>query len=166
MTDEERRIRSYLEAQAAKLSPTELIGRVEAAMADLHAALLAVPAGRLGQKPADGEWSAAEVMAHVVSAGVHFGDGITRALDIEDIRSASEQDAEPPHSAAEWWSLLARDRAALFDRVRRADPNAHLDQTIEHGMFGRLNWRETLLFLRIHDLDHARQLQAIASAVS
>ena len=63
-------------------------------------------------------------------------------------------------------ALLARDRAALFEHVRRADPNAHLERTIDHGMFGQLNWRETLLFLRIHDLDHARQLQAIASALS
>lgn len=41
-----------------------------------------------------------------------------------------------------------------------------LDQTIDHGMFGSLNWRETLLFLRLHDLDHAGQLGKIAGALA
>jgi hypothetical protein len=31
-------------------------------------------------------------------------------------------------------------------------------------MFGPLNWRETLLFMRLHDLDHAAQLDKIATA--
>jgi hypothetical protein len=38
------------------------------------------------------------------------------------------------------------------------------DQRIEHPMFGPLTWRETLLFTRLHDLDHAGQLQKIAAA--
>jgi len=33
-------------------------------------------------------------------------------------------------------------------------------------MFGTLNWRETLLFLRLHDLDHARQLEKNAAALA
>ena len=32
-------------------------------------------------------------------------------------------------------------------------------------MFGGLNWRETILFLRLHDLDHAGQLRKIAAAL-
>ena len=32
-------------------------------------------------------------------------------------------------------------------------------------MFGPLNWRETLLFLRLHDLDHAGQLRKIAAVL-
>jgi len=59
-----------------------------------------------------------------------------------------------------------RDREALFERVLRADPLAYLKTPIEHGMFGTLNWRETLLFMRLHDLDHARQLQKIAAVLT
>lgn len=33
-------------------------------------------------------------------------------------------------------------------------------------MFGPLTWRETLLFTRLHDLDHAGQLQKIAAALA
>ena len=42
---------------------------------------------------------------------------------------------------------------------------ARLEQTVEHPFFGPLNWRETLLFIRLHDLDHAGQLQKIAGAL-
>jgi len=54
----------------------------------------------------------------------------------------------------------------LFARVLRAAPDAALDRRIEHGMFGPLTWREALLFLRLHDLDHAGQLQKIAAALT
>jgi len=81
MTDEEKRIRSYLEAQGAKLSPAAIIDKVRAAMADLRVAAEAVPADRFTQRPAAGEWSANEVMAHVVAAGAYFGGCITSVLD-------------------------------------------------------------------------------------
>jgi hypothetical protein len=108
-------------------------------------------------------------MAHVVDAGNHFGDQIVRALDglppVESSRDRSEK-LPPRHTASEWCAILERDREALFERVLRADPTARLDKRIEHGMFGTLNWRETLLFLRLHDLDHARQLEKNAAALA
>lgn len=168
MTDEEKRIRGYLQVQAAKLAPPALVERVRAAMDELRVAAVGVPAARFDARPAEGEWSANEVMAHVVTAGARFADGITRVLDGgpagAPIADRIEGGAQR-RTAEQWWELLARDRAALFERVLAADPEAHLDGTVEHGMFGLLNWRETLLFLRIHDLDHARQLEKIAAAV-
>jgi uncharacterized damage-inducible protein DinB len=169
MTDEEARIRSYLEAQGAKLSPAAIIEKVHAAMADLRTAAEAVPAARFTERPAAGEWSANEVMAHVIAAGAYFGAGITSALaQAPPPRRMKDQGAvgAPVRAAAEWSALLTRDREALFERVLRADPLANLERPIEHGMFGPLNWRETLLFMRLHDLDHAGQLQKIAAALS
>jgi hypothetical protein len=61
--------------------------------------------------------------------------------------------------------MLDRDREQLFDRALRADPAGRLEQSISHGFFGLLNWRETLLFIRVHDLDHAGQLEKIAAAL-
>ena len=46
-----------------------------------------------------------------------------------------------------------------LEHIRAADPNANLDTKWRHPMFGDLNWREWLLFLRIHAQDHARQLE-------
>src|SRR5215467_1182695 len=160
MTEEQQRIRSYLVAQGAKLSPAAIVEKVRAAMAELETASRAVPADRFGERPEPGEWSGNEVMSHVVAAGAYFGGGIMAALD----------DAPPPPrmggSGAEWCRLLSRDRDALFARVLRAAPDAAPARRIEHGMFGPLNWREALLFLRLHDLDHAGQLQKIAAALT
>ena len=169
MTDEEKRIRSYLEAQGAKLSPAAIIEKVRAAMADLAKAAKAVPAARFTERPAADEWSANEVLGHVVAAGAYFGGGIASALDgAPPPPRMKDQGAvgAPVRSADEWSALLARDREALFERVLSADPLANLERPIEHGMFGQLNWRETLLFMRLHDLDHAGQLQKIASALA
>ena len=71
-----------------------------------------------------------------------------------------------PRPLEAWWALLERDRATLFERVLRADPTARLEHTVEHPFFGPLNWRETLLFIRLHDLDHAGQLQKVAGALA
>jgi hypothetical protein len=169
MTDEQKRIKSYLEAQGAKLSPAAIVDKVRAAMTDLEAAALAVPATRFSERPEPDEWSANEVMAHVLAAGAYFGGGIVASLDgAPPLPRMKDQGAAgaPGRSAAEWSGLLSRDREALFERVLRADPLANLERPIEHRMFGPLNWREALLFMRLHDLDHAGQLQKIAAALA
>ena len=168
MTDEQARIRGYLTAQGAKLSPAEIVDKVRAAMDQLRAAAQAVSDSRFGERPAAEEWSANEVMAHVVKAGRHFCGAVVRLLagvPAGGVRDQLERDV-PRLSAAEWWAILEEDRAALFARVDGADPGSRLVDTVEHPFFGPLNWRETLLFMRLHDLDHAGQLQKIAAALT
>jgi len=168
MTDEQKRIRGYLESQGAKLAPPAIVEKIREAMGRLRAAALSVPPARFAEAPAPGEWSANEVMAHVVDAGRHFGEGIVQTLEGRppgERRHADDRPVAPSHTAAEWLAILDRDRDALFARALSADPTARLEQSIAHGFFGRLNWRETLLFIRIHDLDHAGQLEKIAAAL-
>ena len=168
MNDEQRRIKSYLTTQGAKLSPGEIIDKVRAAMADLNAAAATVPPDRFHERPAPEEWSGDDVMAHVVSSGRSFGDRIVQILDGLPVVTPATHDREvapPRHTPEEWAVVLGNDRAVLFDRVQRADPGTRLDATIEHPFFGPLNWRESLLFLRLHDLDHAGQLQKIGAAL-
>lgn len=167
MTNEQQRIRSYLEAQAAKQTPAEIIAKVEAAMADLAKAALAVPAARFAERPEPEEWSANEVLAHVLTADRYFGGGIVAILDGRSAPSRGGGrgiENAPLRTADDWIELLRTQRTELFDRVRDAEPSARLDVTIEHPFFGPLNWRETLLFTRLHDLDHAGQLGKIATA--
>jgi uncharacterized damage-inducible protein DinB len=136
-------------------------------MDQLHAAAQAVPSARFNDAPASGDWSANEVMAHVVESGWHFGGAIVRALEGQPPgapRDAAARDTSP-RPLPVWWAQLERDRTALFERVLAADPTARLELTVEHPFFGPLNWRETLLFMRLHDLDHAGQLQKIAGAL-
>jgi hypothetical protein len=168
MTDEQLRIRSYLQAQGAKLAPSELVERVRGAMGQLREALLAVPAARFTERPAAEEWSANEVMAHVVTAGARFAERIVGVLDGAAPGGAVPDVLErgvPEHTAERWFSIFGSEREALFTRVLRADPAEHPERVIEHPFFGLLSWRETVLFLRLHDLDHAGQLQKIAAAL-
>ena len=162
------RVREYLQAQGAKLEPPAIVDKVRAAMADLRAAAAKVPRGRFAERPAPEEWSGNEVLGHVVAAGRFFGGAIVAVLDGAPVPSPPRE--RPPvrevRPADAWLAALELDREALFARVARAEPSTRLDVTIEHFMFGPLNWRETLLFMRLHDLDHAGQLDKIATALS
>jgi len=168
VNDEQRRIRSYLQAQGAKLTPAELVEKVQLAMRDLRAAAARVPADRFGQRPGADDWSANEVLAHVVAAGRYFGGAIVALASGAPLPAAMRDrgiEGAPPRTAEEWLEILERERAALFARILTADPAAHLDTTVEHPFFGPLTWREALLFMRLHDLDHAGQLQQITTAL-
>jgi hypothetical protein len=168
VNDEEKRIRSYLQAQGAKLSPAELVEKVQQAMRDLRAAALAVPPERFSQRPGPDDWSGNEVLAHVVAAGRYFGDAIVAlaaGAPVAARPAGRGNESAPPRPVEEWLDILEGDRAALFARALTADPTANLTATVEHPFFGPLNWRETLLFMRLHDLDHAGQLKKIATAL-
>jgi len=161
------RIRDYLRAQGAKLPPGAIVEKVRDAMAELRAAAAKIPPSRFAERPAPDEWSGNEVMAHVVEAGRFFGGAIAAILDGAPVPAPPRErpPVSDPRPADAWFATLARDRDALFTRVGRAAPSERLDVTIEHFMFGPLNWRETLLFMRLHDLDHAGQLVKIAIAL-
>jgi hypothetical protein len=168
MTEEQERIRGYLVAQGAKLTPAAIVDKIEAATAELAAAAMSVPVARWGERPQPEEWSGNEVMAHVLAAHAYFGGGILAVLDDAPLPPRPERqggEGAPLRTAGEWLALLAKERRALFQRVLSADPDARLERTIEHPFFGPLNWRATLLFTRLHDLDHAGQLAKNAAAL-
>ena len=168
LNEEQQRVRGYLQTQAAKLSVVELTEKVRSDMDQLHAAAAGVAAERFCDRPAAQEWSANEVMAHVLDGAKSVSGSIVAVLD----RGATPgplfdriEKTDDRRTADEWWSALVVEREALFQRVKAATGDEHLDVTWQHPFFGPLNWREWLLFLRIHDLDHARQIAAISAAV-
>lgn len=169
MTDEQARIRQYLLTQGAKLTPASIVEKVQAAMADLRQAALEVPAARFGDRPEPEEWSGNEVMAHVIAAGRYFGSAIDSIVSGQPLPARPEGrgiEGAPLRTAQEWWEILQEDRARLFARALVTEPTAALDRTVEHPMFGPLDWRAALLFNRLHDLDHAGQLRKIAEALA
>src|SRR5262245_57092972 len=62
--DEVQRVRSYLLAQANKLTIPELVEKVRNDSAAVWVAAAAVPADRLTERPGAEDWSAAEVLTH------------------------------------------------------------------------------------------------------
>jgi len=166
-TDDELRVRSYLLSQANKLGIPDLVAKVRADTAPLRAIGAAVPAARFRERPEPGEWSAAEVYTHIVQVnerGAHAIEGILDRGAIPDpIADTISGETRPDLATAEdYWAAYHERRERLLERVLRAAGDEHLDVKITHRQFGDLSWREWLLFMRVHDLDHMRQLQAIA----
>ncbi|HLZ68724.1 MAG TPA: DinB family protein [Dehalococcoidia bacterium] len=162
------RVRAYLLAQGEKLSPAEIVEKVRESQGTVLAAAGRVPAARLGKAPAAGEWSVAEVLQHVIGSGAGVGRRIVETVEQRQAAPALFEDRLEHNGAdlslARARELLLAEREALFAAAVAADPAAHLDQAaIEHQWFGPLNWKAALLFLRVHDLDHARQIDAIAA---
>lgn len=162
------RIRSYLTAQANKLSIGDLVEKVRTDCAALREAGAAVPAARFQDRPADGEWSAAEVWTHVLEMSEHGARAIIGVLDSgalpERTRDQISGKTRALANSEEYWDAYSAIREPFYARVLKAEGNEHLDVKIAHPMFGDFSWREWLLFMRVHDLDHTRQLQAIAAA--
>lgn len=169
--DQRQRVRSYLIAQAAKLPLPDLVEKVRVDTMPLQDAARAIPAERFAQPPAEGEWSAAQVWDHILAMNEQgataiesiIADGIA-PQPIEDVIGGSVQ-AHLDGGEAYYRAYAAR-RAAFLDGVLGANGDEHLDVKLTHPWFGDLNWREWLLFMRVHDLDHLRQLQAIAEQVN
>ncbi|MEX2081465.1 MAG: DinB family protein [Dehalococcoidia bacterium] len=168
MSPELERIRGYLQTQAAKLSVPELVEKVRSDMEQVRAALESVPSGRLGERPAQGEWSANEVAAHLLAWGEGVGAGIRRVLDGGGAPGVIPDQILPTdaaQTATEWWEQLKVQREALLGRVARASGDESPEIRWGHPMFGDLTWREWVLFLRIHDVDHTRQIAGIVEAL-
>jgi uncharacterized damage-inducible protein DinB len=167
--EEVARVRSYLASQAMRRTPAQLVEALREAHQQFLAATAAVPDDAFRTVPKEGEWSAADVLAHVRSIAACDERSICGVLERGEqpanVNDVLEQ--APTHATRE--QLLA-DIEALRQRliavVLRANPQAHLDIVWGHNEFGNMNWREWLLFARVHTLDHARQMQAIAAALA
>jgi uncharacterized damage-inducible protein DinB len=167
-TDEGERVRGYLVSQAARRTPEQLVEAVREAHRQLLDAVAAVPDEAFHRVPREGEWAAADVLEHVRTMAAMEALSIPAAAERGERPAKIRDTIEPAPADATREALLASINAArerLFAAVLEADPDAHLDVRWTVSMFGELNWRECLLFARVHTLDHARQMAAIAEAV-
>jgi DinB superfamily len=167
--EEVARVRSYLASQAMRRTPEQLVEALREAHHQFLAATATIPDAAFHTTPQEGEWSAADVLAHVRTIA---------AFEERSICGVIERGEQPPHvddvleqapTNATRGPMLA-DIEVLRERlmavVLQADPQAHLDIVWGHTEFGNMNWREWLLFARVHTLDHARQIQAISAALA
>jgi len=81
MTDEQQRIRSYLQAQGAKQTPPEIVAKVEAAMADLAKSARAVPAARFAERPEPRSGAPTRCWRTSSRPITYFGGGIVAILE-------------------------------------------------------------------------------------
>ena len=166
--EEVARVRSYLASQAMKRTPAQLVETLREAHRQFLAAAAAVPDTLFRVAPGHGEWSAADVLGHML---------IIAAIDETAIPGVIARGEQPPDvidlvspapadlTREEMLEELERLRERLIASVLQADPSAHLDILWSHNEFGAMNWREWLLFARVHTLDHTRQMQSIAQTL-
>lgn len=167
--EEVARVRSYLASQAMRHTPVQLVEALQEAHHQFLAATAAVPDAAFRATPKEGEWSAADVLAHVRSIAAFDERSICGVIERGDQPANVDDVLEQAPTNTTREQLLA-DIEALRERliavVLQADPQAHLDIVWGHNEFGNMNWREWLLFARVHTLDHARQMQAIAAGLA
>jgi hypothetical protein len=167
--EEVARVRSYLASQAMKRTPAQLVEALREAHRQFLVAEATVPGALFRVAPGDQEWSAADVMGHML---------IIAAIDERAIPGVIERGEQPPDivdlvspapadlTRGQMLAELERRRERLIESVLQADPSAHLDILWSHNEFGQMNWREWLLFARVHTLDHTRQIQSIAQTLT
>ena len=125
---------------------------------------------RLGRRPARGEWSATEVLGHLLDAEVTLGFRIRKlAAEPGAAVVAWDQDrwtdglrhqrADPRTLAAAYGAL----RAANVDQLRRLSP-AQRRAAGRHPEYGRLRVDELLSHWAEHDLNHIEQIRAALRA--
>lgn len=162
------RVRSYLASQSMKRTPAQLVESLQEAHQQFVSALAIIPEAQSRTIPLEGEWSAIDVLLHMHRMA---------AFDLSSISSVLERGEQPPviqdviisapaeMTQASLLTELNHYREQLFTLVQHADAQKALDITWSHPEFGAMQWREWLLFARVHTLDHARQMQAIAAAL-
>ncbi|HYX48839.1 MAG TPA: DinB family protein [Ktedonobacteraceae bacterium] len=167
--EEVARVRSYLANQAMKRTSEQLVEALREAHERFLAATGAISDDAFRIIPKEGEWSAADVLAHVCAIAAFDERSIRGVIergaqpkDVEDALEKAPSDATREQLLAD----IERYREQLIAVVLKADPQAHLDIVWGHNEFGKMNWREWLLFARVHTLDHTRQMQAIAAVLS
>ena len=165
-TEEIARVRSYLVTQSMKRTPAQLVEALREAHQQFVSALATIPDAQSRTVPREGEWSALDVLLHMHKMAAFDISSISTVLERGEQPSAAQDIIISAPSDVTRASLLAQlnsYREQLFTLVQHADAQKNLAITWLHPEFGELNWREWVLFARVHTLDHARQLQSIAA---
>ncbi len=171
MADEtgRQKLQGYLAAQSAKLAAAEIRVRLDEAVAEFFATIEDVTEPAAHRRPAEGEWSAAEVVDHVTLTLDEVA-GIMRALagGVRPRRAMTIALA-PVNGGRPLAELLARLRQSQtavseFLAVQSGEPNTEL--RVPDNDFGEINWKGYALILRLHYKDHAQQVTKTLAAVS
>lgn len=153
-----------------RLGRRRVIDALAAAPRALARALGRASGRRLARRPARGEWSATEVLGHLLDAEVTLGFRIRKlAAEPGAPVVAWDQDRWTDglrHRRADARTLAAAYgalRAANVEQVRRLSP-AQRRAAGRHPEYGRLRVDEILGHWAEHDLNHLEQIRAALRA--
>jgi hypothetical protein len=165
------RVTSYIRHNAAK-DPKALRGLVEQGHAQVTSLLDGLGEPQASFKPAADVWSVMELLQHVTTAK----RGVARICVLLSRgeqpagrgREGDEQDgimgAKTFDSLPAGRVVLEQAQQEMLSFIDGLDATANLDARFNHFLFGDLNCREWAAFQRVHDGDHATQIQQIMAA--
>lgn len=166
------RIRAYLQHNAAK-PPQEIAALVEKGHVQLFALIEGLSEAQASFKPSADEWSVLETMRHVVAGKrgvVYICRRLARGEAPRNVGGEGQASAQDGVMGEEF-ATLAEARAAalaahedLLSFVREISSETNAEARYPHLIFGELNCREWAVFQRVHDGDHAGQIEQILAA--
>ena len=159
------RITSYIAHQAAK-EPNAIKELVQKGHDQLVSQMEGLSEEQAAFKPGPDDWSVRELLRHALQAK----RGVVRTCEALARGEAREGSAEPRRVTGELPTLVearsaldaAHDELLAF--VESISPETNTDARFGHPFFGPLNCREWAAFQRLHDGDHAQQIEQITSA--
>jgi hypothetical protein len=165
------RVTSYIKHQGTK-SPEALRDMIQTAHDRLVSLLDSMSAEQASFKPGAEDWSALELMHHVVSAKAGVARACERLAKGEVIPSqggeGDGQDGmmrgEPFTSKGDARSAVEAAHGEMLSFLEHSLPKANLEVRFHHFLFGDLNCAEWAAFQRVHDGDHANQIEQIKAA--
>ncbi len=145
------------------------IGEAISAMRRLPDALEAIvdslPAAHLGARPAPDEWSAAEILAHLVTVEAVLTARVESMLASPGGRSLAVDPPAASPSAGRGLVARWRDaRAGTLDRLARLTAD-ELGRGAELRRWGYVTVEQQVCEWAYHDLEHLRQLLAVGEAL-
>ena len=168
MADDDRgRISGYLLGQGQKRTWLELWPRVIAGRLELLDAVADVSPAQGDFRSAPADWTIREVAHHVLSGSRAVAATIAQLANGDEAGPLEWTDpAQEPARASlgELRRALLADSVTFSSLATQFPDDVSLQPTAPHPFFGPLHCRAWFLFQRIHDQDHARQVQAIKSA--
>lgn len=160
-TEEFQRIHSYLQGQGERYTFSELWSRLIRARITVMDAVEGVTQEQAEFRFHPDEWSIAEVLHHLLTSSERVAetvDALSRGESINPgrIDPPREETTEP---IGELTIRLREDSIAWSALTQRLPATPPTEPTAPHSMFGELHARAWYLFQRVHDLDHAGQIE-------
>ena len=160
-SDQAERVRSYLLSQGETYTFAEIWVRFAKARIALIDSVSEVDQSQADFRPDVDEWSISEVLDHLVISSGRVSE-IVAALS----RGATPNPGriDPPREETSLGIDELRERLTLDSLrwsalVERLPPAPSTVLTAPHPFFGELHARAWLLFQRVHDMDHAGQVE-------
>ncbi len=151
---------------APHLGPQNPLNVIAATAGQLESLLGAIGPARAEQPPAPGKWCAREIVCHLADCETVFAFRLRQSL-AEDHHVIQPFDQEK--WAAQYGAFDAAGALAVFSAVRnwnlaliRSATPAALQKPLTHPERGDMTFQVLVETMGGHDLNHIRQLEAIA----